>query len=608
MSVRATVSSELFDDYIRRTREQHGYTPFEYWVPPKTLPARALRKFNSKEFLNRSSESQRRVASRQPGVHRRSQPRPKTAQRRQMHEMREARMQRQRRQRLQRLEQQQLEREQQIELEEPQQQQQQKDLRPKNSSADSSSRDSAVVLDPVEETASYEPVWQEWPSSVPPTYQDVVRIRRGADMAPIPASVMDEKRLLAAAAESVRIVDEHPALRGSGANSFEEHPALRGGGSEGIVSDGTHNAARGSWFRRDHPASDEESTKKGFRGWSRRTTALVVALAVIGLVIVIVVPVVITTEQHKNRYPDYFKINYTLTETYSGENFFDKFSYYSGDDPTHGFVKYVTREEAKIYNLTSTSSTSAILRVDNTSSPYTFPDVAEGRMSVRVESKRQYDRGLFIFDVKHTPFGCGTWPALWLAGLTRWPRDGEIDVMEAVNRATDGNLQSLHTSGGCSMEGVRRIMTGAAAKADCYSGGEDNTGCNVRGDGNDTFGSGFNKAGGGLLAVELRDEGIRTWQFTRAKVPADVEVGTPDPSGWGPAMADFPSTECNIGEHFRNQSIILNISLCGDWGDKAYAGSGCPMNCSDFVATNPSAFTDAFWEFGAFRVYEPIKK
>ncbi|TLS30574.1 hypothetical protein PpBr36_02384 [Pyricularia pennisetigena] len=599
MSVRATASSELFDNYIRRTKEEHGYTPFEYWQPPKKLPIRGVRKFNSKEFLNRLSESQRRVSLSTPGVHRPSQPRPNTPQRRQMHEMREARMRRQRRQRLQQPEQQQ--------QREREREQQQQYLRRKSSAVGASSRDSAVVLDSVKEIA-YEPVWQQLPSSIPPAYQDAVRIRRGADLQPIPASVMDEKRLLAAAAESVRSVEEHPALRSGSVDSFEEHPALRGGGSEGIVSDGAHNAARGSWFRRDLPIGEEEPTKKGFRAWRKRTWGLIGALVLIAIIIIIVVPVAVTTEQRRNRYPDYFKINYTLTETYSGANFFDKFSYYSGDDPTHGFVKYVTREQAQMYNLTSASSTSAILRVDDTSSPYTFPDVSEGRMSVRVESKRQYDRGLFIFDVKHAPFGCGTWPALWMAGLAAWPRDGEIDIMEAVHRGNDGNLQSLHTTGDCSMDGVRRIMTGAAAKGDCFSGGEDNTGCNVRGDGPDTFGPGFNKAGGGLLAVELRDEGIRTWQFPRGNAPADVEVGTPDPSGWGPAMADFPSTDCDIGKHFRNQSIILNIALCGDWGEKAYAGSGCPMNCTDYVARTPSAFTDAFWEFGEFKVYEPIMK
>ncbi len=27
-------------------------------------------------------------------------------------------------------------------------------------------------------------------------------------------------------------------------------------------------------------------------------------------------------------------------------------------------------------------------------------------------------------------------------------------------------------------------------------------------------------------------------------------------------------------------------------------------NCTDYVARNPSAFQDAYWEFGAFQVYQ----
>lgn len=29
-----------------------------------------------------------------------------------------------------------------------------------------------------------------------------------------------------------------------------------------------------------------------------------------------------------------------------------------------------------------------------------------------------------------------------------------------------------------------------------------------------------------------------------------------------------------------------------------------PSTCSDFVANNPNSFTDAFWEFGAFQIYQ----
>ena len=58
--------------------------------------------------------------------------------------------------------------------------------------------------------------------------------------------------------------------------------------------------------------------------------------------------------------------------------------------------------------------------------------------------------------------GCATWPAFWLVGknLARWPSEGEIDVIEAVN--TDTQVTStLHTSEGCMQANV---------SVDMYSG------------------------------------------------------------------------------------------------------------------------------------------
>jgi len=80
------------------------------------------------------------------------------------------------------------------------------------------------------------------------------------------------------------------------------------------------------------------------------------------------------------------------------------------------------------------------------------------------------------------------------------------------------------------------------------------------------------------MAVEWRDAGIRIWQFARGAVPADVTGAAPDPSSWGTAMADFPSTNCNIGNHFKNQSIIVNIDLCGDMLASTYGDSGCKLS------------------------------
>ena len=72
-------------------------------------------------------------------------------------------------------------------------------------------------------------------------------------------------------------------------------------------------------------------------------------------------------------------------------------------------------------------------------------------------------------------------------------------------------------------------------------------------------------------------------------------------------MADFPSTDCNIGSHFRNQSIVANIDLCGQFAaqEKYYTqASQCPGKCTDFVAGNATAFENAYWEFRGFAVFQ----
>ncbi|KAE8154191.1 concanavalin A-like lectin/glucanase domain-containing protein [Aspergillus avenaceus] len=335
------------------------------------------------------------------------------------------------------------------------------------------------------------------------------------------------------------------------------------------------------------------------RGWS--LCAKLFAGTVVAVVIVaIIVGAVEGTKAH--RYPDYTRLNYDLVDTYSGTRFFDRFDYYSGEDPTFGFVQYVNQTTAASLNLTYATDESVVLKVDMSNQ-----NASNGRQSVRLESKTTYDNGLFIFDVLRAPYGCGTWPALWLTDPNNWPDNGEIDIIETTNLAPEGNAVTLHTTKGCSMK-AKRKQTGDAVYTSCENGTNYNAGCGVQGP-PPTSGKPFNDNGGGVYAVELRDAGIRAWMFPRDSIPNDISdaKSTPDPSTWGTALADFPNTHCDIASHFRNQSIVANIDLCGQLGAQKQfykEQSHCPGTCNTYVARNPSAFKEAYWEFKSFKVYK----
>ncbi|EMC92043.1 glycoside hydrolase family 16 protein [Baudoinia panamericana UAMH 10762] len=321
-------------------------------------------------------------------------------------------------------------------------------------------------------------------------------------------------------------------------------------------------------------------------------------------VVAIVVGAVLGTED--SAYPKYSALTYTLQDTYSGTDFFNQFDYFTGYDPSLGFVHYVPYETATSpqYNLTYASSSSAVLRVDTTDT-----DASTGRYSVRITSKKQYNSGLFIFDVLNSPYGCSTWPALWLTDPNNWPSHGEIDVMEAVNQATTGNQMTLHTTDDCKMN-VKRKETGEVQTSNCYNATDENAGCGVQGAA-DTFGEAFNANGGGIYAMEWRNAGIRIWFFPRSSIPSDIPTDVsnttaPDPSSWDEPLADFPSTHCDMSSHFQNQSIIANIDLCGAWAGATSvytAADQCPGTCSEFVTSNATAFKTAYWEWSSWRVY-----
>jgi len=108
---------------------------------------------------------------------------------------------------------------------------------------------------------------------------------------------------------------------------------------------------------------------------------------------------------------------YTLQDTYSGSNFFNKFTFFTGADPTHGFVNYLSYQNALNGGLIPNASVPK-WGVDTYN---TLSTSGTGRSSVRIASNAVYNHGLFIADIEHMPGSiCGVWPAYWLLGGGTW--------------------------------------------------------------------------------------------------------------------------------------------------------------------------------------------
>ncbi|KAJ4294522.1 Para-hydroxybenzoate--polyprenyltransferase, mitochondrial precursor (PHB:polyprenyltransferase) [Kalmusia sp. IMI 367209] len=84
--------------------------------------------------------------------------------------------------------------------------------------------------------------------------------------------------------------------------------------------------------------------------------------------------------------------------------------------------RYLSQADAQSQGLYTVSGNNVILSVDSKNKAPT------GRASVRLESKKLYNRGLFIMDVAHMPAStCGSWPSFWSWGSEKtWPTNGEI--------------------------------------------------------------------------------------------------------------------------------------------------------------------------------------
>lgn len=294
---------------------------------------------------------------------------------------------------------------------------------------------------------------------------------------------------------------------------------------------------------------------------------------------------------------------YNLVDNYTPTTFAGKFDFFTDDDPTNGYVNYVSYDTALSTGLYNASSTQVRIGVDDTNVA-----TGRGRNSVRIASKTTYDHSLVVLDLSHMPGSvCGTWPAFWLLGAN-WPNGGEIDIIEGVN-SQNYNTMAAHTNAGCSISNTGG-MSGTLVTSDCDVNDPNqgtNQGCSIKTGNTDSYGDGFNSQQGGVYATEWTSTAISIWYFPRSAIPADLTTGNPDPSAWGLPLANFAGA-CDWDQKLAPQQILFDVTFCGDWAGNAFSSDPVcgskASTCQAFVQNNPSAFSETYWAINSLKVYQ----
>lgn len=129
-------------------------------------------------------------------------------------------------------------------------------------------------------------------------------------------------------------------------------------------------------------------------------------------------------------------------------------------------------------------------------------------------------------------------------------------------------------------------------------------------------------------------QGMQMWTFEREAIPPSISDKTLTPllSEFGAPVANFQGS-CDFDAHFFNHQMIFNTDFCGSFAGETFQMHGCPMvslpgirrarvehvlmnmvqatdkswgSCNIFVANNPQAFVESYWEVNYLDVYEVV--
>lgn len=422
------------------------------------------------------------------------------------------------------------------------------------------------------------------------------------------------------------------------------------------------------------------SNKLTWKRKRRMALNIVMAMIIISLFVLFVVGVLFAIGEVMNGPPWQPVGKYQILELQTGESFLNNYEFYIGKDSTGSksggqhYNTYVSRSKAMKLGILNVSTDSMFhdneddgtisqkitsendndRRLEEETFIYmsSAPSDEGPRQSIRLEGKKRFNRGLFIVDLKHIPTGCGSWPKLWLTDEQNWPINGEIDIVEGVNRQ-DAAQTTLRTARKCTMQNDDNsngdgddpdspVRTGewlvdgtnqeSATNCNVFENDDSkfrwSRGCVTVDPDGETFGTPFNAQGGGIYALEWDpiNQHIRSWIFTshNHRIPKNLQDSidhgsgktdnptiAPNPDEWGVPFGYFPigdGTDC-ASTHFRNLRLVINLAFCGGMAADRFSVD-CPeqhehyKTCSEWIKSRSDSLEEAYWKIRGVYIYQ----
>jgi len=170
------------------------------------------------------------------------------------------------------------------------------------------------------------------------------------------------------------------------------------------------------------------------------------------------------------------------------------------------------------------------------------------------------------------------------------------------------NQMALHTQTGCT-QATGITQTGTTGNPNCDNNSSSGAGCTVIDANANSYGAPFAAAGGGVWVTEFAETGVNIWFFSRANVPSSLATDSIDTSTFGTPSGSWPSSSCNPSQFFKEQELVIDITLCGDWaGVASILQATCPAlqgtnTCYSTYVLDPANYATAYFELASVKLF-----